>query len=76
MIKFTQGQLRNMEGDAKDIVVKSAAPNTLKDMLVGGAILLVGIIYLTKNAFKNGAKKFEAAEYQTMVDLGIIEESE
>lgn len=74
MIKFKQGELKNMEGTIKDIVVKSATPNKFKDMLIGGGIVLVGIAYLTTTAFRYGSEKFEEAEYKTMVDLGIINE--
>ena len=74
MIKFKQGELKNMEGTSKDIVVKSATPNKFKDMLIGGVIVLVGIAYLTTTAFRYGSEKFEEAEYKTMVDLGIINE--
>lgn len=74
MIKFKQGELENMEGTIKDIVVKAAIPNKFKDMLIGGGIVLVGIAYLTATAFRYGSEKFEEAEYKTMVDLGIINE--
>ena len=74
MIKFKQGELKNMEGTIKDIVVKSATPNKFKDMLIGGGIVLVGIAYLTITAFRYGSEKFEEAEYKTMVNLGIIDE--
>ena len=74
MIKFKQGELKNMAGTTKDIVVKAATPNKFKDMLIGGGIVLVGIAYLTTTAFRYGSYKFEEAEYKTMVDLGIINE--
>ena len=74
MIEFKQGELKNMEGTIKDIVVKSATPNKFKDMLIGGGIVLVGIAYLTITAFRYGSEKFEEAEYKTMVNLGIINE--
>ena len=74
MIEFKQGELKNMEGMIKDIVVKSATPNKFKDMIVGGGIVLVGIAYLTITAFRYGSEKFEEAEYKTMVNLGIINE--
>lgn len=74
MIKFKQGELKNMAGTTKDIVVKAATPNKFKDMLIGGGIVLVGIAYLTTTAFRYGSEKFEEAEYKTMIDLGIINE--
>ena len=75
MIKFKQGELKNMAGTTKDIVVKAATPNKFKDILIGGGLVLVGIAYLTTTAFRHGSEKFEEAEYKTMVDLGIINES-
>lgn len=72
MIKFKQGWIETNEGVRKDIVVKAKAPNSLKDMLIGGGITLIGITYLTVSAFKNGSKMFSEAESQTMDDLGLF----
>lgn len=72
MIKFKQGYLKNMDGVQKDIVVKAAAPNGLKDALIGGGLVLMGVTYLTYTAFKRGSKAFEIAEYNTMVELDIV----
>lgn len=73
MIKFKQGYIGTKDGVTKDIVVKAATPNTLKDIFIGGGLVLIGITYLTVTAFKNGAKKFEDAEFQTLSDLGLID---
>jgi len=73
MIKFKQGAITNMDGKVKDIIVKAAAPNKLKDALIGGGLVLMGVTYLTTTAFKYGSEKFEITEYNTMVDLGIID---
>ena len=72
MIKFKQGYIANMAGESKDIIVKAALPNKLKDIAIGGIISLVGIAYLTYTAFRNGSAAFEKAEYETMEDLGIF----
>jgi hypothetical protein len=74
MIKFKQGWIGNNEGVTKDIVVKAAAPNTLKDALIGGGIVLVGVAYLTVTAFRHGVNKYEAAENLTLSELGLIHE--
>ena len=73
MIKFKQGYIANMAGESKDIIVKAALPNKLKDIVIGGVITLVGIAYLTYTAFRNGSAAFEQAEYEAMADLGIID---
>lgn len=72
MIKFKQGNIGNYNGEIRDIIVKTAAPNSLKDALIGGGMVLVGIAYLTYTAFRNGSQAFEKAEFQTMIDLGLI----
>ena len=73
MIKFTRGSVTNpTTGVTKDIVVKSMTSNNLKDILIGGGIVLAGITYLTVTAFQNGAKKFEAAELKALSDAGLL----
>ena len=72
MIKFKQGYIANMDGESKDIIVKAALPNKLKDIVIGGAISLVGIAYLTYTTFRNGSAAFEQAECETMEDLDIF----
>lgn len=72
MIKFTRGNIVGEDGIAHDIVVKAAAPNKLKDALIGGGMVMAGIAYLTYTAFRNGAKAFEWAEWQAMYDAKVV----
>lgn len=73
MIKFKQGCITNTEtGAAKDVIVKAATPNKLKDILVGGGMVLIGITYLTVTAFRHGSEKYEEAEMQTFSDLDLF----
>ena len=75
MIKFKQGSITNVKtGVAKDIVVKAVTPNNLRDILIGGGMVLVGIAYLTTTAFKNGSKKYEEAEMNVFADLDLFED--
>lgn len=77
MIKFTRGGITNPgTGEYKDIVVKAVTPNSLKDILIGGGMVIMGITYLTVTAFKNGSKSFEDAELKAMYDLGLLGISE
>lgn len=73
MIKFKMGTLTNKAGISKDLIVKAAAPNKLKDALIGGGLVVAGVAYLTYTAFRDGAKAFDRAELYTMKDLGIID---
>lgn len=73
MIKFKQGTIGNPNtGVSKDVIVKAASPNSLKDVLIGGGMVLVGIAYLTTTAFKNGSKTYEEAEMQVFEDLELF----
>ena len=72
MSKLNYGPIMNMDDESKDIIVNSTFPNKIKDLGVGLFLIASGVIYLTKTAFKNGCDKFDAAEYKTMVDLGVI----
>lgn len=75
MIKFKQGSISNNCGDTKDIIVKAVAPNKLKDIIIGGGAILVGIAYLTCTAFRNGSKAFDDAEIETLYYLGLTHDS-
>ncbi len=73
MINFKMGSITNPEtGVTKDIVVKAASPNTLKDIIIGGGMVFIGIVYLTTAAFRNGSEKFEAAECETLSELDLM----
>lgn len=72
MIKFTQGWIGSPDGTQHDIIVKTGAPNKLKDALIGGGMVIGGIIYLTYTAFVNGSKEFENAEWRAMEAAGIV----
>lgn len=74
MIKFKQGWIASKEGNMKDIVVKAAAPNKFKDILIGGLLLTAGVAYLTTTAFRYGSKKFEEAEIETLGALNLLED--
>ena len=76
MIKFKQGTIINNRGNKKDIIVKATSPNKLKDIIIGGGAVMVGIAYLTHVAFRNGSKAFEKAEIETLRNLGIINGSD
>ena len=73
MIKINLGDITNPETKVKkDIVVQAASPNKLKDILIGGGFVLIGITYLTVTAFKNGVKAYEDAELCTLSELGLL----
>lgn len=58
MINFKQGGL----------VVKAESTNSIRECLIGGGIVLAGITYLVKAAFRNGAQAYEVAKNQAVVE--------
>lgn len=72
MIKFKQGRIDTYEGGSKDIEVKALSANSVTETLIGLGFILVGVLYLTNTAFKNGSKAFEEAEFKTLDDLGLL----
>ena len=72
MIKSKFGPITNPKtGMSKDIVINALSKESLKDILIGGGIVMVGITYLALSTFKNGAKAFETAEYETLESLEL-----
>ena len=72
-IKF--GDLVRVDGSAtEEIIVKSALPNKAKDILIGGGITLVGVVYLCYTAFKNGVDKTAKAEQRACKNAGYLNE--
>jgi hypothetical protein len=77
MIKINRGRVASIDGSKEaDIIVKAAAPNDLKQILIGGGTVLVGIIYLTVSAFKRGAKAYESAELNALADIGAMDKQD
>ena len=73
MIKSKVGPITNPKtGETKDIVVNALSKRSLRDILIGGGIIMVGITYLTISTFKNGAMAFEEAEYKTLEELDLF----
>lgn len=77
MIEIRRGSVISRDGSKEaDIIVKAAAPNDLKQILIGGGTVLVGIIYLTVAAFKRGAKAYESAELNALADIGAMDKQD
>lgn len=76
MIKINLGDITNPDTMVKkEIVVRAARANNLKEMLIGGSLIFLGISYLTVAAFKNGVRAYEDVEMKTLSDLGLLDDS-
>lgn len=75
MIIYKSGPIDNLKGASKYIDVRfSDSKNGLRDILIGGGLVLMGVAYLTVTSFRNGAQAFESAEYDTMDELGLFKD--
>lgn len=73
MIKSIYGSITNPKtGESKDILVTTLNSKTIRNFLIGGGIVLVGISYLALSTFRNGANAFEEAEYKTLEALDLF----
>ena len=73
MIKKVLGDVWTLDKAKKaDVVLKAAFPNNLKQMLIGGSLIISGIVYLTVGAFINGAVKSLEAEDEALEEIGCI----
>lgn len=76
LIRFAQGAITNQAGKREEIIVSSFAPNYLKDILIGGGLMLSGICWIAATAFRKGSHEYEVAEYETLKKLDIVTEDE
>lgn len=73
MIKKNIGYIKNINtGVVKDVVIKAAVPNKVKDIIIGGAMIVAGVGWLTYTAFVNGAATDMRAVTKTMKDVGLM----
>ena len=74
MIKSKFGPIINTKtGAEKDIVINALSNDSLRDIGIGGGIILMGLDYLVLTTFKNGAMAFEMAEYETLKELDLLD---
>ena len=75
-MKFNLGNVVSMAGKKSSdiIVVKAKLPNQIKEILVGGGLIVGGIIYLTTTAFYNGSLAFDEAEMKALDNIGALKD--
>lgn len=74
-MKFNLGNVVSMDGKkSSDIIVKAKLPNQIKEILVGGGLIVGGIIYLTTTAFYNGSLVFDEAEMKALDNIGALKD--
>lgn len=71
-MKLKFGPITSQSGHSEFIEVNPFNKSTLKNFMIGGALITAGIGYICYTQFLNGAKSYELAEFETMETLGII----
>lgn len=59
-------------GAAKRVIVKSKLPCRVKDLGIGLGLIGVGLCWLLKKTFEEGAWAYCETEFNTLDDLGLI----
>lgn len=74
MIMYKGGPIINPKTNrSENVNVRlSNSKNGLKDLLIGGGLVLAGMACLTITAFRNGAQAFEDAEVDTLDNLDLL----
>lgn len=57
---------------SRDIVVKTITVVNIRDLLIGSFLIITGVRFLVRRAFKNGADSFEEAEYNVLDELNLF----
>ena len=71
-MKFRFGDISNLNGERKDLIVKSKLPIEVKWLVIGGTLAICGIATIAWGSFKHGAECYESAEFKTLKSLGLI----
>ena len=71
MVNKDFGWIKNKDGIVKNIDV-NMDKGTVVDVLIGCAIIGIGVAYLVHNSFYRGANEFMNSEYQVLEDLGLF----
>ena len=72
MFKYKSGPITNISTHESKEIIAAISKTDAKDILIGCGIIAMGTAYLVITSFKNGAKAFELAEYNTLNDLKIL----
>lgn len=59
-------------GKAERVIVKSKLPCRVKDLGIGLGLIGVGLCWLLKKTFEEGAWAYCKTEFDTLDDLGLI----
>lgn len=72
-MKISFGPIANPNTGVKmDIVCEHTTGMLVKDLLVGGAFMVIGAMYIAKKSFIRGAKSYDSAEVNVLEKLGLI----
>ena len=72
-MKFRQGRVSATDNyDWQEIIVTTKAPNKVKEVLIGGGLIISGVSYLTYKAFRNGASAFDDAQTDALKKINVI----
>lgn len=72
-MKVNLGDITNPDTNVtKDVVAKTNIGLKLKDLIIGGGLVLTGVSWIALKAFEHGANTAMKAEYDTLEDLGLF----
>ena len=73
-MKLDFGNVGSTDGTKySSIICKSATGLKIKDLLIGGGLIISGILYISKMAYKHGANAFYVSETKALNEVGVLD---
>lgn len=73
MPKLNYGDISNTDRTEVEDIDVTLKPSSIKDLLIGGALVITGIGYLVVKAFKHGSDEYYKSELKAQSRLGIVD---
>lgn len=73
MLHLNYGDISTEDQSRTEEIDVSLKPSSIKDLLIGGALVITGIGYLVAKAFKHGSDEYYKSELKAQSRLGIID---
>lgn len=73
-MKLDFGSVGSTDGTKySSIICKSVTGLKVKDLLIGGGLIISGILYISKMAYKHGANAYYVNETKALNEVGVLD---
>lgn len=69
---FKDGWVENPKTGKRENVVVSGSPVNVKDICVGTILIVSGVVYMVRKAFRRGAEAYHLGETKALIKIGCL----